>query len=40
MSDKHSAIFGKAKDEYEAGRSGPAAARDIPGAFGKKWRRL
>jgi glucose-6-phosphate 1-dehydrogenase len=26
--------------EYEAGRSGPAAAREIPGAFGKKWRRL
>lgn len=25
---------------YEAGRSGPTAARDIPGSFGKKWRRL
>lgn len=26
MSDKHSAIFGKAKDEYEAGRWSKARA--------------
>jgi glucose-6-phosphate 1-dehydrogenase len=26
--------------EYEAGRSGPVAARALPEAFGKKWRRL
>ncbi|MFA6507016.1 MAG: glucose-6-phosphate dehydrogenase, partial [Treponemataceae bacterium] len=26
--------------EYEAGRSGPPAASSLPGAFGKKWRRL
>lgn len=27
MSDKHSAIFGKAKDEYEAGRWSKAMLR-------------
>jgi glucose-6-phosphate 1-dehydrogenase len=26
--------------EYEAGRSGPTAARALPESFGKKWRRL